>query len=59
MLNDVWHPWWTATLNGRDVPILRANVLFRAVQVPPGRHVVRFTFRPLYGAWAELTGRTR
>ena len=59
VLNDVWQPWWTATLNERDVPILRANVLFRAVQVPPGRHVVRFTFRPLYGAWAELTGRTR
>jgi hypothetical protein len=26
--------------------------------VPPGRHVVRFTFRPIAGAWAELTGRT-
>jgi hypothetical protein len=59
VLNDVWHPWWTATLNGRDAQLLRANVLFRAVQVPPGRQVVRFTFRPLYGAWAELTGRTR
>lgn len=55
VLNDVWQPWWTATVDARTVQVLRANVLFRAVKVPPGTHVVRFKFRPLYGAWAELT----
>jgi hypothetical protein len=59
VLNDLWHPWWFADIDGKAAEILRANVLFRAVAVPPGRHVVRFTFRPLAGAWAELTGRTR
>ena len=59
LLNDVWHPWWFADIDGKAAEILRANVLFRAVAVPPGRHVVRFCFRPLAGAWAELTGRTR
>jgi hypothetical protein len=54
VLNDVWHPWWTADIDGRRVPVIRANVIFRAVAVPPGRHRVTFTFRPLEGAIREL-----
>jgi hypothetical protein len=54
VLNDVWHPWWFAEIDGRPAPVLRANVLFRAVAVPPGRHAVRFVFRPLAGAWMQL-----
>jgi hypothetical protein len=54
VLNDVWHPWWTATVNDDEADILKANVLFRAVQVEPGKSIVRFSFRPLDGAIAEL-----
>jgi hypothetical protein len=57
VLNDVWHRWWTAEIDGRRVPILRANVLFRAVAVPPGRHRVTFTFRPLEGVLDGLRHR--
>jgi hypothetical protein len=56
VLNDVWHPWWRAEVDGTPAEIMKANVLFRAVAVPPGRHVVRFTFHPLAGAWEELRG---
>jgi hypothetical protein len=59
VLNDLWHPWWFASVDGRPAELVRANVLFRAVAVPPGRHAVRFDFRPLAGAWRQLTGRVR
>jgi len=50
VLNDLWHPWWVATIDRAPAPLLRANVLFRAVRVPPGRHVVRFSFQPVRSA---------
>ncbi|MFV0368246.1 MAG: hypothetical protein ACK5KM_07285, partial [Hyphomicrobiaceae bacterium] len=57
VLNDIWHPWWRASVDDVPAPILRANVLFRAVRVPPGRHVVRFSFRPVSGALRSLDER--
>lgn len=54
LLNDVWHPWWHATLDGKPVDMLRANVIFRAVALPPGPHQVHFAFEPFAGAAADL-----
>lgn len=53
VLSDVFYPGWVATIDGRDAPIYRANVAFRAVAVPPGGHVVQFRYEPAsfrYGA---------
>ncbi|MBK9083260.1 MAG: hypothetical protein IPL88_14820 [Rhizobiales bacterium] len=57
VLRDVDHPWWFAEVDGAPAPILRADVMFRAVRVPEGSHEVRFVFRPLAGLWRELMGR--
>jgi len=57
VLNDIWHPWWRAAVDGKPVEILKANVLFRGVVVPPGKHEVRFTFHPFAGAFAQLMER--
>jgi hypothetical protein len=54
VLNDVWHPWWRARIDGQNADILKANGIFRAVVVPSGRHEVRFSFHPFSGAFAEL-----
>ena len=35
---------WTATVDGEDAPVLRADGVFRAVVVPPGRHTVSFEY---------------
>jgi len=46
VLTDTAYPGWTATVDGRRVPIVRANWHFRGVYLPPGDHVVRFDYRP-------------
>lgn len=47
VLRDIYYPGWIAELDGEEVPILRADVLFRAIEVPPGRHKVVFRFAPI------------
>jgi hypothetical protein len=54
LVNSAWHPWWRASVDGKPASVLKANVLFRAVQVPAGRHRVRFEFEPIAGAMAEI-----
>lgn len=49
VLNDVYHPWWRATIDGTPVTIMRANGIFRAVAVPSGQHEVVFEFMPFRG----------
>ena len=41
-------------VDGMPADILKANVVFRAVVVPPGTHRVRFSFHPFAGAMAEI-----
>jgi len=46
VLQDGWDAGWRATVNGRDVEVLRANSNFRAVAVPAGASTVDFVYRP-------------
>ncbi len=49
VLADAFYPGWVARIDGRAVQILRADLLFRAVEVPAGDHVVEFSYSPI--AW--------
>ena len=46
VLLDGYDPGWRATLDGQAVPVLRANLVFRALRLPPGRHQVEYVYRP-------------
>jgi hypothetical protein len=45
-LHETWYPGWVAEIDDKRVPILRADVLFRGVEVPAGRHRVVFHYAP-------------
>jgi uncharacterized membrane protein YfhO len=46
VLADAYDPGWRARVDGEAVPVLRANVAFRAVPVPAGRHRIDMVYRP-------------
>lgn len=50
VLGDLFHPFWTATLDDKPTEIFPALHLFRGVRVPPGRHEVDFRCRVPYQA---------
>lgn len=46
ILADAWYPGWEASVDGTRAKILRADLLFRAVPIPAGRHKVIFRYNP-------------
>jgi hypothetical protein len=51
VLGEIWYPGWRATVNGADVPVLRANHALRAVALPAGESTVRLWFSPSSWRW--------
>ncbi|MDX2289102.1 MAG: YfhO family protein, partial [Hyphomicrobiaceae bacterium] len=47
VVHDTYYPGWTARVDGLPAPILRADTLFRGVEIPAGTHRVVMTFEPL------------
>lgn len=65
VVRNAWDEGWSATLDGRSVPMLRVDGFIQGVAVPQGRHQVRLVYRePAIGrgialsalAWLGLLG---
>ena len=46
VVNDAFWPGWIATIDGKEVPIWRADYLVRAVPWPAGRHLLEMRYDP-------------
>lgn len=44
VLADTFYPGWVAELDGQRVPIYRANLSVRGLQLPKGQHHIRFAY---------------
>jgi len=58
VLNEPYFRGWRAWSRGVELPVLRANVLFRALALPAGHHEIAFEFSPRswqLGWWISVT----
>ncbi len=57
VLSDAYDDGWQVTVDDQPAPLYRANYALRGVWLPPGRHIVTFTYRPrefLFGGAVSL-----
>lgn len=59
VLSEVFAPGWRTWVDGNETPIVRADILFRAVFITAGEHTVRLAYDPLsYRIGALVSGAT-
>lgn len=47
-LSEIWYPAWKAFVDGEKTEIKIADYSFRAIEVPKGKHQIKFIFSSTY-----------
>lgn len=59
VFSEVWYgpdKGWTVTVDGEEIPMLRANYILRSAIIPAGQHEVVFEYQPqLPGAYSAMS----
>ena len=48
---EAWYPGWRARVDGVDTPVLRADLLYRAMPLGAGAHDVEISFDSSIQTW--------
>ena len=59
VLSELYYPGWRAYVDGKQVSIMRANYILRAIPLKPGKHNVIFAYEPMsFYLGASISGLT-
>lgn len=54
LYSDVWHPRWKATVNGKETPVYKANLAYKAVKLEKGLNKIHFYFKSKWLSFFHL-----
>lgn len=46
VFSEIYYPGWSATINGVELPVFRANYVLRAIDLPKGDYELKMSFHP-------------